>query len=439
MRLLLSRKSLWNRRWTAILTLMSLVISIMLVLGINHVRTQVKTGFSNTLSGTDLIVGARGGSLNLLLYSVFHMGNATHNIRWNTYEELAKHRDVEWLIPIALGDSHKGFRVVATTPDFFAHYAYGQKQNIAINQGAIFSATQDVVLGSAVAKQLNYQIGDALVLAHGLGKVTIARHDDAPFIVSGILAPTGTPVDNSLYISLAGMQAIHRNWQSGVHIPAASDDAQDHHHHAHTHDAAVHAKDEHDNAGHNEKAHAQSLSAILIGLKSRAATFKVQRQINQYKQEPLQAIVPGLALAELWQLMRNAELAFNAIALLVVAASLLGMTTSLLTAMNERQREFSILRALGAGPLYLFLLVITEVVLLCLLASVIAVVVLTGGLWIFQSWIVAEWGLHLSANILSGRQLYYLLSVLLAAVFLSLWPAFIACRRALHDGLAIRI
>ncbi|HEX7763421.1 MAG TPA: ABC transporter permease, partial [Cellvibrio sp.] len=291
MRLLLARKSLWNRRWTALLTLLSLVVSIMLVLGINHVRTQVKDSFSNTLSGTDLIVGARGGSLNLLLYSVFHIGTASHNIRWNTYEELAKHSEVAWLIPIALGDSHKGFRVVATTPDFFAHYAYGQRQTLAFKQGAIFSSMFDVVVGFAVAKKLGYQSGDSLVLAHGLGEVTIAKHSDAPFAVSGILAPTGTPVDNSLYISLAGMQAIHRNWQSGVHIPAASS-------HVHRGD---HVHDDHV----GENLHAQSLSAILVGLKSRSATFTVQRQVNQYKAEPLQAIVPGLVLAELWQLMRN--------------------------------------------------------------------------------------------------------------------------------------
>lgn len=426
MRLLLARKSLWNRRWTALLTLLSLVVSIMLVLGINHVRTQVKDSFNNTLSGTDLIVGARGGSLNLLLYSVFHIGTATHNIRWNTYEELAKHSEVAWLIPIALGDSHKGFRVVATTPDFFAHYAYGQRQTLAFKQGAIFSSAFDVVVGSAVAKKLGYQPGASLVLAHGLGEVTIAKHNDSPFVVSGILAPTGTPVDNSLYISLAGMQAIHRNWQSGVHIPAAS---------SHDHHGDHHAQDDHV----GENLHAQSLSAILVGLKSRSATFTVQRQVNQYKAEPLQAIVPGLALAELWQLMRNVELALHAIALLVVAASLLGMMTSLLTAMNERQREFAILRSLGAGPLYLFLLVITEVMLLSLLASGIAVALLSGGLWVFQPWIMAEWGLHLSANILSGEQWRYLLYVLLAAVLLSLWPAFIACRRALHDGLSMRI
>jgi putative ABC transport system permease protein len=425
MRLLLARKSLWNRRWTALLTLLSLVVSIMLVLGINHVRTQVKDSFSNTLSGTDLIVGARGGSLNLLLYSVFHIGTASHNIHWNTYEELAKHSEVAWLIPIALGDSHKGFRVVATSPDFFAHYAYGQRQTLAFNEGAIFSSVFDVVVGSAVAKKLGYQPGDSLVLAHGLGEVTIAKHRDAPFVVSGILAPTGTPVDNSLYISLAGMQAIHRDWQSGMHLPAASSHG---HHGDHAQDEPV-----------GENLHAQSLSAILVGLKSRSATFTVQRQVNQYKAEPLQAIVPGLALAELWQLMRNVELALHAIALLVVATSLLGMMTSLLTAMNERQREFAILRSLGAGPLYLFLLVVTEVMLLSLLASGIAVALLSGGLWVFQPWIMAEWGLHLSANILSGEQWHYLLYVLLAAALLSLWPAFIACRRALHDGLSMRI
>ncbi len=220
-RLRLAGKSLLNRRATVLLTVLSLTIGIMLVLGITHVRSQVKESFNNTLSGTDLIVGARGGALNLLLYSVFHMGGSTHTVRWQTYEELVKHSQVKWAVPLAMGDSHKGHRVVATTPDFFAHYAYGKKQPLAFAQGKAFAGKYDVVIGAAVARKLHYQVGDKIVLAHGIAEVSLAKHDESPFVVTGILAPTGTPVDKSLYISLAGMAAIHEDWQSGVHIPAA--------------------------------------------------------------------------------------------------------------------------------------------------------------------------------------------------------------------------
>ena len=418
MRLRILLQSVSNRRWTVLLTLFSLVISIMLVLGIIHIRAQTKEAFSNTLSGTDLIVGARSGPINLLLYSVFHLGNPTHNIQWNTYEELAKHSQVDWIIPLALGDSHKGHRVVATTPDFFAHYAYGNKQHLTIVEGKTFVAPFEVVLGAAVARKLEYRIGDNIILAHGIAEVALAKHDDAPFVVSGILAATGTPVDKSVYISLAGMEAIHRDWDSGVHIPTQSSSDQQ-------------------NVLTN--AHPETLSAMLVGLKSRSALFTVQRQINQYAGEPLQAVVPGLVLAELWQLVGSVEIAFTVIAWLVVVASLLGMTTSLLTALNERQREFSVMRALGAGPGYLFTLIISEVLFICVIAIVLAILLLTATLALLQPWLLGTWGLSISLNVMSSNQLLYLAGVLIAAIVLSVIPAWVVYRRSLHDGLSMRI
>jgi putative ABC transport system permease protein len=450
MRMRLAGKSLLNRRGTVLLTILSLTIGILLVLGINHLRTQVKESFNNTLSGTDLIVGARGGALNLLLYSVFHMGSSTHSIRWQTYEELAKHSQVKWAIPLAMGDSHKGHRVVATTPDFFAHYAYGKKQQLNFAAGKSFAGKYDVVIGAAVARKLNYQLEDKIVLAHGIAEVSLAKHDDSPFVISGVLAPTGTPVDNSLYISLAGMAAIHEGWQSGVKIPSTKKpsqqteqkqdehehdhDQEEHHEHADDHSS----EEEHDAHHHEHHAHDQSLSAIFVGLNNRATTFAVQRQINQYTGEPLQAVIPGLALTELWQLVGSVETAFNLIAWLVVIAGLLGMTTSLLAGLSQRQREFAILRSLGAGPWYLFVLVILEVLLICSSAIAFAIALLTLLLWSLQPWLLSEWGIQLALNFMTPQQGYYLLAILLSSVVLSLVPAFNACRRALGDGLAVK-
>lgn len=452
MRLRLAAKSLVNRRGTVLLTILSLTIGILLVLGINHLRTQVKESFNNTLSGTDLIVGARGGALNLLLYSVFHMGSSTHTIRWQTYEELAKHSQVKWAIPLAMGDSHKGHRVVATTPDFFAHYAYGKKQQLNFAAGKSFAGKYDVVIGAAVARKLNYQLGDKIVLAHGIAEVALAKHDDSPFIITGVLAPTGTPVDKSLYISLAGMAAIHEGWQSGVKIPSAKKTAQPTeqkqgaHEHEHDHDQEKHhehaddhrSEEEHDEHHHDHHAHDQSLSAIFVGLNNRATTFTVQRQINQYTGEPLQAIIPGLALTELWQLVGSVEIAFNLIAWLVVIAGLLGMTTSLLAGLSQRQREFAILRSLGAGPWYLFVLVILEVLLICSSAIAFAIALLTLLLWSLQPWLLSEWGIQLALNFMAPQQVYYLLAILLSSIVLSLVPAFNACRRALGDRLSVK-
>jgi putative ABC transport system permease protein len=343
---------------------------------------------------------------------------------------------------------------VATTPDFFAHYAYGKKQPLNFAAGKSFTEKYDVVIGAAVARKLNYQLGDKIVLAHGIAEVSLAKHDDSPFVISGVLAPTGTPVDNSLYISLAGMAAIHEDWQSGVKIPAPKKASQqteqkkDAHEHEHDHDhddeahhehADDHGTEEgHDEHHHDHHAHEQSLSAIFVGLHNRATTFAVQRQINQYTGEPLQAVIPGLALTELWQLVGSVETAFNLIAWAVVIAGLLGMTTSLLAGLSQRQREFAILRSLGAGAWYLFVLVILEVLLICSSAIVFAIALLTLLLWSLQPWLLSEWGIQLALNFMTPQQGYYLLAILLSSVVLSLVPAFNACRRALGDGLAVK-
>ena len=113
----LAYKSLLDRKGSVLLTLLAISVSIFVLLGIEHIRHQAKESFGNTVSGTDLIVGARTGNLNLLLYSVFRIGNATNNIRWETYEEIASNPSVEWTIPISLGDSHRGYRVMGTSAD----------------------------------------------------------------------------------------------------------------------------------------------------------------------------------------------------------------------------------------------------------------------------------------------------------------------------------
>ena len=128
----LAWKSLMNRKATAILTIMTVAISVVLLLGVERIRTQAKDSFANTISGTDLIVGGRSGQVNLLLYSVFRIGNATNNIDWKSYQEFAHHRAVDWAIPISLGDSHKGFRVMGTNHSYFEHYKYGSKQPLTL-------------------------------------------------------------------------------------------------------------------------------------------------------------------------------------------------------------------------------------------------------------------------------------------------------------------
>ena len=339
----LALASLNNRRFTALLTVFAIALSVCLLLAVERVRTEARASFASTISGTDLIVGARSGSVNLLLYSVFRIGNATNNIRWESFEHFAEHPRVSWAIPISLGDSHRGYRVMGTSSAYFEHYRYGRKQSLQLAQGRPFADDPfEVVLGAEVAEALKYKLDDQLVLAHGVATVSLVKHDDKPFHVVGILKRTGTPVDRTLHINLAGMEALHIDWQNGMPARGA---------------ARIDAEE-----ARQMDLQPKQITAFMLGLNSKIATFTLQREINQFRGEPLLAILPGVALQELWSLMGTAEQALFVVSLFVVLTGLIGMLTAILTSLNERRREMAILRSVGARPWHIAGLLVVEAV-----------------------------------------------------------------------------
>jgi putative ABC transport system permease protein len=416
----LALASLGNRRFTAWLTVFAIALSVCLLLAVERVRTEARASFANTISGTDLIVGARSGSVNLLLYSVFRIGNATNNIRWESFEQFANHRQVKWAIPISLGDSHRGYRVMGTSPAYFEHYRYARTQQLQLSSGRAFADDPfEVVLGAEVAHALNYQLDQELVLAHGVATISLLKHDDKPFKVVGILKRTGTPVDRTLHISLAGMEALHVDWQNGMPARGA---------------AKVSA----------EQARAMDLqpkqiTAFLLGLNSKIATFSLQREINEFRGEPLLAILPGVALQELWSLMGTAEKALFVVSLFVVLTGLIGMLTAILTSLNERRREMAILRSVGARPWHIASLLIVEAFALALAGVLLGLLLLYLGIAGAQGYVQANYGLYLPLNLPTRYEWTLLGAILSAALLMGCVPAWRAYRQSLADGLSIRL
>jgi len=414
----LAIRSLINRRATALLIVFTIGLSVLLLLGVERLRSEAYKSFTSTISGTDLIVGARGGSVQLLLYSVFQMGNATNNISWESYQDLKNNRKVKWAVPISLGDSHQGYRVMGTTEDFFKHYQYGRKQSLQMAQGQPFKQTYDALLGATVAKQLGYSIGDQIVLSHGAGKVSFVDHGDKPFSVSGILQPTGTPVDRTVLVSLQGIEAIHVDWQGGMPIKQLHIDAE---------------------TAAKMQLTPKSITAFMVGLKSRIHTFQFQREINQYREEPLLAIIPGVALAELWNLMAMAENVLLLVSVMVVLVGLTGMLIALLTGLRERRREIAILRSIGARPFQVVLLISGEAVFLTLCGIGLGMFLLYLGLLGLQPWVATEFGLYIALDLPSAREWLYLGLILPTGLLAGLIPGIQAYRYALADGLSIRL
>ncbi len=417
----LAWRSLKSRRFTAGLTVFAIAVSVCLLLAVERVRTETRVSFANTISGTDLVVGARSGSINLLLYSVFRLGNATNNIRWSSFTQWQQHPQVKWAIPLSLGDSHKGYRVLGTSEDYFTHYQYGRKQHLALQAGDFFSDQQpfQLVLGAEVAERLGYQLGDSVVLAHGISRVSLVQHDDKPFTVTGILQRTGTPVDRTLHISLAGMEAIHLDWQHGMPARGAARLTAE----------QVQQMD----------LTPRSITAALLGLNSKVASFSVQRAINQWPDEPLQAIIPGVALQELWGLMSSAEQALFIISLLVVLTGLIGMLTAILASLNERRREMAVLRSVGARPWHIASLLMLEALLLAGAGVILGVALLIIGILVLQQPIQTHYGIYLPLSGLSLREWLLLAGIMLAALLMALLPAARAYRLALNDGLVMHV
>ena len=414
-------RSAWSRRGTVALVLLSVALSTALLLGVERLRSDVRENFAQSVSGTDLIVGARGGALQLLLYAVFRVGGATNNVRMDSLQDIARHRAVAWMVPLSLGDSHRGFAVLATTPAYFEHFRYGERQPLQLAQGRAFSGDlpglYEVVLGAEVAQALGYRLGDKLTLSHGGGEMPGAEHADKPFSVAGILQRSGTPVDRTLHISLQAMQAIHLDWAAGVPLPGQRISA--------------------------EQARAADLqpkqaTAALVGLKNRAAVFAVQRAVADYEDEPLMAVLPGVALDELWDVVGAGERALLVMSALVAVVSLAGLVAVVLAGLNERRRELAVLRAVGASPRHVLLMLAAEGAAVTLLGVALGVMVLALGVVALAPWLQANWGITLSRSAPGAAQ-WGLLGAVIAAGFLaSLVPGWRAYRLSLADGLSPR-
>jgi putative ABC transport system permease protein len=411
-------RSAWNRRFTLALTVFSIALSTFLLLGVERIRTELRENFASSVSGTDLIVGARTGSTQLLLYSVFRIGAATNNIAWKSVQALQAHPGVDWVVPLSLGDSHRGFAVLATSTDYFTRFRYGDKQLLKMREGKPFSELFDAVVGAEVADKLGYHVGQKITLAHGSGELNVAEHADKPFTVVGVLARTGTPVDRTVHIGLAAMEAIHLEWvggapMPGVHIPAEQVRKFD--------------------------LTPKNVTAALVGLKNRAAVFGVQRWISTYTGEPLMAILPGVALDELWSVIGIGENALLLMSALVALVSLAGLVSVVMAGLNERRRELAVLRAVGAGLRHVLALLALEGAMVTVLGVLLGVVMAVLGIALLSPWLQAQFGLTLSLSEPTLNEWLLMASLLAAGWLASLLPGIRAYRLSLADGLSPRI
>ena len=400
----LALRSLANRKLTTVLTVASIALSVALLVGVEMVRRGVRESFAGTIRGTDLIVGARGGSQQLLLSSVFGIGAPAGTVSWATHQRYAEHPAVAWTIPLSLGDSYFGYRVIGTTDAFFEHYRYRNDGRVELAEGRLAAGDHDVVLGAEVARTRRLAVGSEIALTHGLQGSGIMDHDEHPFEVVGVLAQTSTPVDRSLFVTLDGIDEMHAGFVGAAPVPDST------------------------------------LSAFLIGVENRQHALRLRFEIDaDLTAEPLTAVIPAVALTDLWHSIGFAEDGARIITFAVLLVGLLGMLVALYSTLQERRREMAILRSLGAGPRRIASLLVLESGVLAAVGALGGVATVYVLLGLGRGLVERHFGIFIPL-VAPGRLEYaYLGGVVVAGLLVGMVPAWRAYRNALQDGLTIRL
>ncbi|MDN4503549.1 ABC transporter permease [Alteromonadaceae bacterium BrNp21-10] len=399
----LATKSLLNRRYTLGLSLLAVAMSVMMLLGVERLQQQIKSGFAQTISATDLIVGPRSSPLTLLLSTVFDLAEQNHGMSWQSYQQIKNMPDVQWVVPLSFGDSHEGYRVVGTLPSYFIYRQFANKTSLSFQQGRAFTDDEGVVLGAMVAQKLGYQLGDQVVLSHGLAARSFSQHRQHPLKVVGILAMTGTPVDKRLFVDLQAIEEMHATAE---------------HHDAHQ--------------------QPDKISGLLMGATSKFSLLNLLRDLNEFTPEPLTAILPQVALQQLWNLMSVVEKGLMVLSVLVVVTGLIGLLTNILTNLHQRHRELAILRALGAAPRHIFTLLMGEMLLLGCLGCALGVGLFYAAQVVAAPLVQQSLGMPLMISMLSLAEWQLLGLLLVAIIVVGFVPAIRAYRMTLHDGMQIR-
>ncbi|MEP2530067.1 ABC transporter permease [Shimia sp.] len=427
----LCKKSLLNRRFVAGLTILSIALSVALILGVERLRTEARAGFANSVSGVDLIVAARGNDVQILMATVFGVGSTGTGIRWESLEMLEDMPEIEWTVPLMMGDTHRGYPVIGTSAAYFERFRHSGGQTLSFEKGSVSGSPEDAVVGADVAQAFGYEPGTEIVNAHGAGQVSFYVHDESPFIVRGVLAPTGTAVDRMVFVPLEGFDALHENAAQKVTDPFSRAETSG--------DREERAEpDRH--AGHGHHGHApDTINAIYAGLKSKPSVLSVQRKLANYREDALTAVLPNVALLQLWSITGTAETALRLMSGAVALAGVIGMVVMLSAALDARRREFAILRSVGATPGNIFVLIISEAVMLLLAGILLGYIVLSVVTVAVDPILAAKFGLRIGLGLPTLREALLIAMIFCSGLIAGAVPAFRVYRMTLADGLSMRL
>mgnify|MGYP001547932642 CR=1 FL=1 len=409
-----------RQRWvTFVLTALSIAAGTTLVTGILLLREQSEETFSQKETGYEILVGAKGSPLQLVLNTMYHTGTPVGNISLDVLHRIEKDRRIGSFLPMVFGDNVQGYKVIGTTGQLFDGFEYRKGRAVQVQSGRRFTADYEAVIGSEVAATTGLRQGSTVIMAHGMQEEG-EKHDFHSVVITGILAPTHTAIDRGLYTTMRTVWDAHyheyREQQEEADAlleEAEGGDAHEHEEHAAVADTTI-------------PEDFTTITAIAVKLKSPVFFESFIRSINDGT--TAQAVLPVREIAGLFAVVGNINGLLLAISWLVVVIGASSVFIAMYTSLKERRREIAVLRALGAHRRTVFALIVTAAVAAGLAGGVTGIVFAHGGLLLAAPWVPAQTGVPVSITGLYVFEGTVLLAVVVISAAVALLPAFKAYR-----------
>ncbi len=419
----LSWKNILNKPLNLVLNLVLFALGVGLISLLLLVNVQLEDKFEKNFAGIDLVIGAKGSPLQLILSSLYHLDAPTGNMPISESKAFLnpKHPIFKSAIPLSLGDSHRGYRIVGTNTGFIDLY------EAKFADGKLFEENMEVVVGATVAKNLNLKLADEFKSSHGLIEDENLVHEDAaPFKVVGILEKTGSVIDQLIVTKTQSIWAVHDEHDHEAEESTEHNEAE----HNHDHDEAEHSEDL-PLTSYEDK----SITSLLVKFKGRnIQALNMARNINENTN--FQAATPAIEINRLYTLLGVGEEALKAMALLIIFVSGLSIFISLFSSLRERKYELAVMRTLGARPGFLFQLIIFEGIIIAVLGCFCGIALSHGSMVLLADFLEKSYRYDFSAAIFLKEEIYIFGGSLVIGIIAAIIPAFQASKTDIHATLA---
>ena len=426
------KTNIMSKKLKNFLTVFAIMISLLLIICIQNISNQLVNNVENQTKEYDLIVGKAGSSIGLALNSIFYYGVPEGNIDISYYENLSSNKYVKKIVPIGMGDSYRGYKIIGTTPNFFSGDSFKLKEGKYIENEA------DAVIGSTIAKKGNIKIGDKFKSTHGLGGAVEEEeedhHHDFEYTVVGILEPTNTPNDTVVFTTIETLwhaHGLHHDDESGEHHDEDSEEHEEEHHEDEEHEENTTAVTTVSHSRNNNKSNEEeSSTALVTALLIRAKDMSSQTMLyNDLSNDSnIQVIIPNQALREFLNYIRIFTVVITLIASVSVVISIIMLFITMLTSSIEQRKDTSILRALGASRGTIFVINICQMLILALVGVILGAVLSHILIAIIGNYIVTNYGLYMSGLVFQKEELFAMLITIVLALIAGIIPALMVYR-----------